>query len=64
MNFKFTKIKTTVTSVLALIAGVIIFFKWECFDSCGPGAYLTPAGITIIIVFSLIYILWSFFEKK
>lgn len=68
MNFRITKLKLTVSIIGALpLALWKIFFDYICFDC--PSYIIRQEKIWIflinfIIVFLVIYVIWSLIEKK
>jgi len=68
MNFKFTKIKTIVSSTIAVIIFLYYFIQPRILDgdpSIAEVLIIRFAGALLgaIIFFIPIYLIWSFFEK-
>lgn len=79
MNFEFQKTKTIISILIAVIITPFLLFIGRCIDSpCGdinlfggyvltftnPIPYLGDLIIPFIIVIVVIYLVWSFFQKK
>jgi len=65
MNFVFTKIKTSVTLIVSILIGFTVGYIpiFPCFDICGE-VTLSDNLIRTIVLFILIYFIWSLFEAK
>ncbi len=67
MNFKFTKIKCLISTIIAVSLGIIGYFTTVCFD-CSREVLiktsLTTGIIYFIISLIIIYIIWSLIQKK
>jgi len=68
MNFRFSKEKTISSIILGLIYGIYRFLNAECIGSCPSNIFKTNKPIEFLIgfilVFVVIYVIWSLIQKK
>ncbi len=70
MNFKFTKLKIIVAIIPAIIFGIYVYYSSSnsCFGGpCGSNWLFDMLLLSLIIgiiIFALIYVVWSLIQKK
>ncbi|MAG73284.1 hypothetical protein CL620_03150 [archaeon] len=65
MDFKFTKAKTITSLLLALITGYVGAFHFSLIQcKYGCGIQWGQGLVVFIIIFLLIYSIWSLIQKK
>ena len=67
MNFKLTKNKTIISSVIALIGGIWALFFWRHSLIPGPGPLnesILVGIVALVIAFIILYLIISLFQKK
>jgi hypothetical protein len=69
MNFKFTKVKTIVSTLISLIPAIYFFMQSGIYDGSPSALEVISVNLTgfmfgFLIAFVPIYLIWSLFDKK
>ncbi|HZX11956.1 MAG TPA: hypothetical protein VFE88_00670 [Candidatus Nanoarchaeia archaeon] len=67
MNFKPTLVKMIISFVIAFVLGILTYILAGCSGCSAEGMRflkLTSGSTTFLIVLVVVYVIWSFVEKK
>ncbi len=72
MNFKITKLKIISSLIISIIFGIVIYFTTNtCFGECPKLEFIELINrilqffvVPFLVLFVLIYIIWSLIQKK